>query len=87
VRAICDRRGIAYQGFSLLTANGRELSRPEVVAIAKRHGRTVPQVTFRFAMQLGMLPLTGTTNAAHMREDLEVYDFALTDEEVRTVLG
>ena len=87
VRAICGRRGIVYQGFSLLTANGRELSHPEVVAIAKRHNRTVPQITFRFALQVGMLPLTGTTNAAHMREDLEVFDFELTDDEVGTILG
>ena len=87
VRAICDRRGIVYQGFSLLTANGRELSRPGVVAIAERHGRTVPQITFRFALQLGMLPLTGTTSAAHMREDLGAFDFALSEEEVTTILG
>ncbi|MFW5920664.1 MAG: aldo/keto reductase family protein [Polyangiales bacterium] len=85
VREICDRHGIVYQGFSLLTANQRELARPEVRQVAERHGRTVPQVVFRFALQLGMLPLTGTTAPQHMREDLQVYDFELSDDDMWTV--
>ena len=82
VRAFCDANGIVYQGFSLLTANRNALARPEVARIAERHGRTVAQVVFRFALQVGMLPLTGTTDAGHMDEDLEVFDFELDDAEV-----
>jgi len=84
-REVCARHGVAYQGFSLLTANGRELRRPEVHAIAQEHGRTLEQVVFRFALQLGMIPLTGTTDPAHMAQDLEAYDFALSDAEVDTL--
>ena len=43
--------------------------------IVARVGRTPAQVVFRFARQVGMLPLTGTTDAAHMREDLAIDDF------------
>jgi diketogulonate reductase-like aldo/keto reductase len=50
--------------------------------IAKRHGRTISQVVFRFALDVGMIALTGTTNADHMRADLEVFDFHLEPEEV-----
>jgi diketogulonate reductase-like aldo/keto reductase len=81
VREICDREGIAYQAFSLLTANPEVLGHPATQHIARRHGRSVPQVIFRFALALGMIPLTGTTDPGHMREDLEVYDFELTEEE------
>ena len=70
VRAICRERGIAYQGFSLLTANRAELADRRVRAIARRLGATVPQVAFRFAAALGMVPLTGTSSAKHAREDL-----------------
>jgi diketogulonate reductase-like aldo/keto reductase len=40
---------------------------------------------FRFCRQLGMLPLTGTTDPAHMREDLAIDDFELTPDEVETI--
>lgn len=82
VREICRRRGIVYQAFSLLTANGKVLGHPSVREIAARHGRTVPQVLFRFALALGTVPLTGTSDPGHMREDLEIYEFDLPDEEI-----
>lgn len=87
VRDVCRERGIVYQGFSLLTANRRALEAPEVREVARRHGRTVPQVVFRFALALGTIPLTGTTDPRHMREDLAVYDFDLAEEEVRAIAG
>lgn len=83
VREICRARDIVYQGFSLLTANREVLVEPEVQAIAKRLGTGVAQVIFRFAMQIGMLPLTGTTNPQHMLEDLQVEQLILSPEEVR----
>jgi diketogulonate reductase-like aldo/keto reductase len=85
VREICDDRGITYQGFSLLTANRSELQSDIVRAIALRHERTIPQVVFRFAAQVGMLPLTGTTDPRHMQEDLAAAEFVLSDEEVHTL--
>lgn len=85
VRAVCARHGIVYQGFSLLTANRRVLESPSVRGIAARHERTCAQVVFRFALELGMLPLTGTSDPEHMVRDLEVYDFALEREELETI--
>ncbi len=85
VRAFCTANQIVYQGFSLLTANTAALARPEIAAIAKRHGRTIAQVVFRFAIDVGMLPLTGTTNADHMRSDLDVFDFRLEPSEVEQI--
>ena len=67
VREFCTANGIAYQGFSLLTANRDAMARPEMIQIAKRHGRSVSQIVFRFALDVGMVVLTGTTDAAHMR--------------------
>ena len=84
-REFCTERGLLYQGFSLLTANREALVDRGVHAIAARHGRTVPQVIFRFAIQVGMVALTGTTSPAHLREDLAVYDFELTADEMRFI--
>ena len=85
VRAYCAAHGLVYQGFSLLTANREVLASPEVGRIAARHGRTVAQVVFRFALEVGMVPLTGTTDPGHMRADLEAFDFRLEPDEVALI--
>jgi len=85
VRAFCRANGIVYQGFSLLTANVSELRSATFREIVARVRRTPAQVVFRFARQMGMLPLTGTTDPLHMREDLAIDDFALSDEDVKTI--
>jgi len=85
VREICRAHGIIYQGFSLLTANRDIFAHPELRAIAQRSGAGLAQVIFRFAMQIGMLPLTGTTSEQHMKEDLAAEQFLLTDDEVQRI--
>ena len=82
VRAVCRDLGIRYQGFSLLTANTRELAHPDVVAIAARVGRPVASIVFAFCAAIGIVPLTGTSDVAHMRADLACDDITLTAEEV-----
>jgi len=82
VRRYCEANSITYQGFSLLTANRAELAHPEMKRIAARHGCSAARVVFAFALAVGMLPLTGTTDAGHMAEDLAAFDVALAPEEV-----
>ncbi|MBI3114010.1 MAG: aldo/keto reductase [Rhodospirillales bacterium] len=82
IRRFCAANGVVYQGFSLLTANRQATAHPELIRIAERHGRTSSQIVFRFAIDVGMVPLTGTTDAEHMREDLDVFDFRLEPKEV-----
>jgi diketogulonate reductase-like aldo/keto reductase len=77
VRRFCAGNGLIYQGFSLMTANRKAMAHPELSRIAERHGRTVSQIIFRFALEMGIVPLTGTTDIDHMRADLEVLDFRL----------
>ncbi|MGH7796538.1 MAG: aldo/keto reductase family protein [Candidatus Binatia bacterium] len=85
VREICQAHGIIYQGFSLLTANREVLVDPEIRKVAQRLGASVAQVIFRFAMQIGMLPLTGTTSQQHMKEDLQAEQFTLSRAELQTI--
>ncbi len=85
VRQFCTANGLIYQGFSLLTANREVLASPDLARIAAGYGRTAAQVVFRFALDVGMMPLTGTTDSEHMREDLEVFDFHLAPEEVALI--
>jgi len=85
VRAHCKRHGIIYQGFSLLTANGPVLARPELKTMAARYGVTPAQLVFRFAQQLGMLPLTGTRDPHHMAEDLAAAQIPLTQADLARI--
>jgi len=85
VRRFCRERGIRYQGFSLLTANSAELRTLAFREIVARTGATPAQVVFRFALAVGMLPLTGTTDPAHMREDLAAAAVPLADDDVAAI--
>jgi diketogulonate reductase-like aldo/keto reductase len=82
VRQFCAANALVYQGFSLLTANRDVLASPDLAAMARRHEKSIAQVVFRFALQVGMLALTGTTDAAHMRADLDVFSFSLDAGEI-----
>jgi diketogulonate reductase-like aldo/keto reductase len=44
-----------------------------------------PQIVFRFALAVGMLPLTGTARAEHMQQDLASRDVSLSPDEVRAI--
>jgi diketogulonate reductase-like aldo/keto reductase len=85
VREFCAANQLAYQGFSLLTANRRVLAHADLLRIAQRHKRSVSQIIFRFALEVGMIPLTGTTNAEHMRTNLEAFDFSLEPDKIARI--
>jgi diketogulonate reductase-like aldo/keto reductase len=83
VRAICRAEGLIYQGFSLLTANRHVVAR--LAPLAASYGVAPAQIIFRFGQQIGMLPLTGTTDPRHMREDLAITSFTLAPDEVAMI--
>lgn len=85
VREICRANQIIYQGFSLLTANSGIFTEPDLRALAAKYQTGLAQIVFRFSQQIGMLPLTGTTNQQHMKEDLQSDRFTLLPEEIRQI--
>jgi diketogulonate reductase-like aldo/keto reductase len=87
VRTLCHAENVVYQGFSLISGNRDLLQTPYVRNIAKRHGKTAEQIIYRLAVQLGIVPLTGTTSGTHMREALDVLAFVLTEEDMEILLS
>ncbi|MBH0199221.1 MAG: aldo/keto reductase [Nitrospira sp.] len=85
VREICRTHGIIYQGFSLLTANSAIFAEADLRAMAAKYQTGLAQIVFRFSQQIGMLPLTGTTNQQHMKEDLQCERFTLTPDELALI--
>jgi diketogulonate reductase-like aldo/keto reductase len=85
VRLFCNQRNIIYQGFSLLTANPEVLRHRPFADFAASLHATPAQVVFSFARAIGIVPLTGTSDAEHMREDLASLDLKLAPEIVRAM--
>ena len=85
VRLFCKKHNIIYQGFSLLTANQPYLLTPYMRSLSAQYNKTIPQVIFRFALQIGILALTGTTNPQHMTDDLNIDDFELSSEDIQSI--
>jgi len=85
VRSFCRERKIIYQGFSLLTANTEVLRHPLVTGLAARSNATPAQVVFAFARAVGILPLTGTSDPEHMKQDLASRDVALSPGTLRAI--
>jgi len=85
VRAFCSEHNIVYQGFSLLTANAAALEHIPVLALADSLGVTPAQMIFAFARSVGMLPMTGTSDTVHMKEDLASLDLMLPPDAVKVL--
>jgi diketogulonate reductase-like aldo/keto reductase len=85
VRLFCREHKIIYQGFSLLTANPEALDHPAVTELGWRENLTPAQIIFAFARAVGMLPLTGTSSAEHMKQDLASSPLTLPPEAVRAI--
>jgi diketogulonate reductase-like aldo/keto reductase len=85
IRLFCRERQVIYHGFSLLTANVEVLHHPVIADLAARANATPAQVVFSFARAVGILPLTGTSNAEHMKQDLASRNVELSSEAVQAI--
>jgi diketogulonate reductase-like aldo/keto reductase len=85
VRRFCRERGVTYQGFSLLTANMEVLEHPVVTDPAAKLNATPAQLIFAFARVIGILPLTGTTNLEHMKQDLASRELELPPKVIKAI--
>ncbi len=80
--------GIAMQAWYPLGGRGYTgalLSDKTIVAIAKAHGVTAAQVILRWHLQRGIVAIPGSSNPAHIKENISLFDFALTDAEMDAI--
>jgi diketogulonate reductase-like aldo/keto reductase len=85
VRHFCHEHKIIYQGFSLLTANMEVVRHPQIAGLAAGANATPAQIIFAFARAVGMLPLTGTSNADHMKQDLASREIGLPPDAIQAI--
>jgi 2,5-diketo-D-gluconate reductase A len=84
-REACASHGIAVEAHSPLGHNSAPLSDETITAIAAAHDKTVAQVILRWHMQHGIITIPKSARAERMIENLDVFDFALTAEQVAAI--
>jgi diketogulonate reductase-like aldo/keto reductase len=87
LREVHDRLGIRTQAWSPLGKNPTPFHEQPVVAAAQAHGVTPAQVVLRWHVQLASMPLPKSATPARQAENLDVFGFSLTDEEVSAISG
>lgn len=85
LRRWCRKNRVVYQSFWTLSANSLLLSSKELASVSLTHNKTPAQILFRYLIERGIVPLTGTTSPAHMAEDLEVLHFSLSPKQLSII--
>jgi len=85
-RAYDDDKGIVSMAWSPLGGSrGDLLTRPAIVDIAERYGKTPAQIVLRWGIELGLIPVPRSSNADRLGENLHVFDFSLSADEVQAL--
>ena len=85
-RRYMESRNIQMQAWSPLAAGqGRLFENETLRTLAAAHNKTVAQVVLRWLVQRNIVPLVKSANPARMKENLDIFDFALTDAEMQQI--
>ena len=85
-----QQKGIVVQGWFPLGGRGYTaalLGNEVISSIAQAHGKSSAQVILRWNLQKGVVVIPGSSNPDHIRENLDLFDFELTDEEMAKING
>ena len=85
-RELAAKYGIQIEcWYPLGHADDRLLNSDVLTAIAQAHGKSVVQIILRWHMQEGLVAVPGSTNPAHIQENIAIFDFELTDAEMEQI--
>ncbi|MDR1554487.1 MAG: aldo/keto reductase [Campylobacteraceae bacterium] len=83
-REFCKKEGIAVEAYSPL-GRAKILNIPQIISIAKRHGKTSAQVILRWHLQNDIIPIPKSIHADRIKENASIFDFELTKEDMATI--
>ncbi|MAS12727.1 MAG: 2,5-didehydrogluconate reductase [Nitratireductor sp.] len=86
VYAACRDAGMAMVSYCPLARGGDLFSQPEVAGPAERYGKTPAQIVLRWHVQQeGVIAIPRTSNAGRLAENADIFDFSLSEEEMRSI--
>ena len=80
----CKDNGILIEAFSP-NATGKLMDKPEIIRMAEKYHVSVPQLSIRYDLQLGLLPLPKSTHKEHMIENADL-DFEISEEDMQSLM-
>ena len=84
--AFCKEKNIQVEAYTPIARFDDRLMRlPVLRNIAEKYQKTIVQVVLRWHIQCGVIPVVRTMNPRHQKENLDIFDFSLTDEEVAKI--
>jgi diketogulonate reductase-like aldo/keto reductase len=81
---LCEAKGIVVEAYSPLTV-GRRIMDPTISAVAKQIGKSNAQVILRWCVQHNTVPIPRSTNPDHIQENIQIFDFELSSEQMRRI--
>jgi diketogulonate reductase-like aldo/keto reductase len=80
----CKEQGIIVQAYTPL-AEGHFFKDPVLMEIAKKHGKSVPQIMLRWCIDYGVVALTKSVTPERIKENLDIFDFKLDSEDMKQI--
>jgi len=84
-RAYCAEHGIAIESYSPLMRGGEALEHPVLVSLAHTYGKTAAQIILRWHVQSGVIVIPKSAKPERIRENIDLFDFALSEDEIQAI--
>lgn len=82
----CRKHNILLEAYSPL-GTGRVFDVPQMQQLAEKYGKTIAQICLRWSLQMGFLPLPKSVTPSRIKENSEIFDFELSEEDVQLIAG
>jgi diketogulonate reductase-like aldo/keto reductase len=86
LKQYCEKQSIQLQAYTPLV-RGERFNDPKLLAIAKKYGKTSAQIILRWAVQQGISTIPKSSNEKRLRENFDVFDFYINDDDIAQLNG
>lgn len=85
LRGYCNDKGIKVMAYTPTARMDERLRKTVLVPVAKKYNKSIAQVILRWHVQIGNIPIVNSSNPKHVLENINIFDFELTEEEVNRI--
>lgn len=82
----CKRNGIVVEAYTPLARNDDRLQKNVILKeLSKKYGKTIQQIILRWHIELGIIPIPRSLNPQRQYQNIDIFDFSLTEEEIKAI--